>query len=777
MIRLLTRLLAVGFGLALGAIVTMATLLVFTPYDAADLERGDTDSYRLYDRHGTLLRESVNGGGSRARWTQLRDISGDVVAATIAVEDARFRAHPGVDVQAIVRAALQNLTARRVVSGASTITMQLSRLVRPHPKSLRHKVAEAFDALRIESVLSKDAILEQYLNRAPYGAGTIGIEAAAHRYFGTPSTHLSLAQAALLSGLPKAPTALNPTVNLPGAIVRQRTVLRRMLETGVIDRAQYERARSEAIHLSVPAAPAAMHFTDWVLGRAPSRGDVHTTVDSGLQTEVEGLLRQHVQRASAKGGTNAAVVVLDNQACEVRAMVGSAGYWTAPSGAVNGAVARRQPGSTLKPFAYALAFERGDTPATPVADIPTTYADANGRVFAPQNFSRRFSGPVLMGEALARSLNVPAVRVVNRYGARRLLERLQSVGFDSLDRPATHYGLGLVLGNGEVTLLELATGYAALARGGRTCAAHGIQGREAAPRQAFTEEVAFLIGDVLSDERLRIAAFGPSNALMLPFPIAAKTGTSSNWRDTWAIGYTDRFTVAVWTGDFSGRSTNRLAGVSGAGPLFAAVARRMVERDATAPRPTPPSPPSEVEAVSVCARSGLRPSATCPHRRTVHAPRDHLPAEICTWHDPIAIDRRNGLRASDRCPQDHVEHRVVEQLPAEYAHWQATAAETPLAFSPHCPARGLVTDAVVVTNPRPGEVFIVEPGYTRRTQTLAFAAEVSPATAAVTWWLDGEKIDVADWPYEAAWKLKRGHHRVVAVAAGRRSEAVRFEVR
>ena len=766
-------------GAAVGVTAGGLALLASSAYSVADLERGGPDSHRILDRHGAKLREVVNGRGARARWTPLADISPEVAAATIAVEDARFFEHHGVDLTAVVRAAAQNLVARRVVSGASTITMQLSRLVKPHPKSMKHKVLEAFDALRIESFLGKPAILEQYLNRAPYGGGTIGVEAASHRYFGKPSSHLSLAEAAMIAGLPKAPGRLDPTRNLAGALARQRTVLRRLLETGAIEANAHDRAVAEGIALTPAAAPAAMHFTDWVLSQRPRPGEVRTTLDGGLQGDLEGIVEQHVARVAGGGATNAAVVVLDNSDCGVLGMVGSADYWASDDGAVNGALARRQPGSTLKPFAYALAFERGATPASVVADVPTQYPDASGRVFAPQNFSKRFSGPVLMGEALARSLNVPAVRVANLYGAKALLDRLHDVGFASLDQGAGHYGLGLVLGNGEVTLLELATGYASLARGGRTCTASGVVGGGADGKQAFSEDVAFLITDILSDERLRVAAFGPSNALMLPFAVAAKTGTSSNWRDNWAVGYTDRYTVAVWSGDFGGRSMNHLAGVTGAGPLFADVMRHVVASDPNAAPPAVSQPPRSVVSLAVCARSGRLPTAHCRHRRTVRVQAAHAPTEPCPWHAEVAIDRRHGLMASARCPKRYVVREVFEILPAVYAPWLAAHDGSPPlpGWSPDCPPDGPAAEALVVTHPSDGQVFIIEPGYDRHTQTLPLNAQVEPAVQAVTWWLDGRRLGSAGWPYASSWALQRGRHQLIATAGTLRSDPIRFQVR
>jgi len=748
----------------------------FGSYPVGDLAR-DRGSTRMFDARGRLLREAVGGGGVRSEWTPLDHISPLVVQATLAAEDARFHDHAGVDWRSAVRAGGQAVRHLGIVSGASTLTMQVVRLIHPHRRGVLGKLGEMVDALRLERAAAKATILEQYVNRSPYGADTIGVEAASRRYFGKPSLHLSLAEATVIAGLPQAPTRLDPLAHPAAAKRRQRVVLARMAAAGMISASDEQRALAEELRFAAaPPAPRAMHFTDWVLGQRPDTAQVDTTLDGDLQADVEHMVTAHVAAHSLAGMTDAAVVVLDNERCAVLAMVGSPDYRDPRGGAVNGALARRQPGSTLKPFTYALAFERGATPASVVADVETRYGSADGYLFAPQNYTQTFLGPVLMGEALARSLNIPALRVLAGLGPEALLERLHAAGFTSLDQPAAHYGLGLTLGDGEVTLLELAQGYAMFARGGVTCSASPFPRATAAGAHVFTPAVSWMISDILSDESIRAAAFGVGNALMLGYPVAVKTGTSSNWRDSWAIGYTPRFTVAVWAGDFAGRPMNHLAGAAGAGPLFRQVMNRLV---AQAP-PGPAAAPDALVEVSVCALSGKRPTSRCPHTRAVHVPRDRTPTEACDWHRELAIDTRNGLLVGEHCPARFVEHRSFEVLPASYARWLASVPErggAPTAYSPLCPASGIVPDAVVITYPRPHEVFVLEPGYDARTQSLALTAEIDPPGAPAIWRVDGERVDGGGRaPYEASWALRPGKHRVEVAAGGRTSEPVEFEV-
>ncbi len=754
--------------------------LLILPYPEGQLHARFSESRRILDRQGRLLRESANQEGARARWTSLDGISELVISATIAVEDEHFWEHRGIDLPAVTRAVLQNLDSGRVVSGASTITMQLARLKAGHPRSVAGKLLQAFDALRLERALDKREILEQYLNRASYGAGTIGVEAASRRIFGKPTRHLSLAEAAMLSGLPQAPTLLNPLRSPEAASRRQHTVLTRLLATGAITQDDHDRALREPLQfIPQPPALSAMHFTDWMLAEGLPPGEVGTTIDLDLQQQIERLVAEHVRSMAAGGLTNAAVVVLDNRDCSLLAMVGSADYWAGTDGAVNGAIARRQPGSALKPFTYALAFSKGLSPASVAADIKTEYMGANGTFYSPQNYSDQFSGPVLLAEALGRSLNVPAIRLANTVGIDQLLAHLRAAGFASLDQEAGHYGLGLTLGNGEVTLLELAGAYAMLANSGRARPLRTLVDEPPAEsRQVFSAEVSFLITDILSDEALRIRAFGAATPLLLPFAIAVKTGTSNNWRDSWAIGYTERHTVAIWTGDFGGGSMDQLSGSLGAGPLFHRVARLVVERGSVQTLPEPIAAPDGVEQVLVCALSGNTPTPACPHRRAVTL-LSGLPRPDCDWHQQLPIDRRNGLLASNRCPAAHVTQEMFEILPPRYAEWQSQHAthQPPTRYSPLCPAHGLTADALVITNPRRAEVYLLEPGYDRETQSLQLRGEVHPALPEVTWLVDGKPIAEVGWPYEATWQLESGSHQLQMAAGGKASDPVTFEVR
>ncbi|MCX6875522.1 MAG: penicillin-binding protein 1C [Verrucomicrobia bacterium] len=528
------------------------------------------------DRHGSALREVLVDDSRFVQPLPLRDIPQALVNATLAAEDKRFWSHHGVDVVATARAAWGLVAHRRVVSGASTITQQLVKIHEPpRRRTPWTKVTEALKALRLEQLWSKNRILETYLNRLDYGNLRIGCAAAARYYFGKAPADLSLAEGAFLAGLPQAPARMNPHVHFQSAKDRQARVLTQMLRNGFITAAEYQRASVETLRLSSPRRVfQAPHFMDLVLQQtdaaAGAAGEIRTTVDVELTRVVEQYLRERIGRLHPQQVHNGAVVVIDNRTGGVLALVGSEDYFAPGSGQVNGAWARRSPGSALKPFTYLLAFEHGANPATVVADLPTEFVTPTG-TYSPANFNHRCYGPMRYRLALANSLNISAVKVLNSIGGCEvLLRRLRDCGITTLNQPAAHYGLGLTLGNAEVRLLELTNAYACLARLGEYKPWRLVPDEvgKAPALQACDRLAAYLIADILSDSFARALAFGMNSSLRFEFPVACKTGTSTDFRDNWALGFTPEFTVGVWVGNFDGQPMERVSGITGATPIL-----------------------------------------------------------------------------------------------------------------------------------------------------------------------------------------------------------------
>jgi penicillin-binding protein 1C len=539
---------------------------------------GPRPQVELLDRHGAPLRIVRPSNEPFNRAATYAEIPQALINATVSAEDKRFWDHSGADWRATARAAWQLLRHQRVISGGSTITQQLIKNAEARPRTFITKLREALLACRLERTWSKQEIIAAYLNRIDYGNLNTGCAAAADFYFGKPLPDLSVAECALLAGLPQAPTRLNPLRNPGRALKRQQWILARMFENGYLTREELERARAEALPRATGAHRPfnAPHFVEFLLSgdadvSLPAGGKLRTTVDADLNSFAGQVVKEKLLNLRDHAAKNAAVVVIENQTGAVRALVGSEDYFSVAGGQVNGAWAPRSAGSTLKPFTYALALEAGSTPASVIADVPATFATATG-LFAPVNYDRRWSGPVRLREALANSLNMPAVITLQGLGGAAVLQkRLRECGLSTLDRAPEHYGLGLTIGNAETRLLELANAYACLGRLGEFRPFALIED-DASPkadaRRVFDPAVSFLIADILSDNAARAQAFGTESQLRFDFPAACKTGTSSNFRDNWACGYTPEFTVGVWLGNFDGTPMRGISGVTGAAPIL-----------------------------------------------------------------------------------------------------------------------------------------------------------------------------------------------------------------
>ena len=590
--------------------------LKFVPVPEA-LLRTPPVSVEFTDRSGKTLRETRVAERFR-REVKYAEIPQNVIHAMLAAEDKRFFSHSGVDWLAAGRAAASGVRAGRKTSGASTISQQLIKLSVPRPRTLRTKFIEMATALRLEQIWTKEEILAAYLNRLDFGNLNFGIAEAANHYFGKPLADLSNAEAALLAGLPWNPTRLNPHANPAAAKRRQETVLRRMHESGWLAQEDYERAVAEPLRYEkahrVFNAP---HFVDLVLqsgsernadnpvrsegsgGEVPAsfrrrlQGEVRTTLDLDLNRFIERSVTERLAGLRAENVREAAAVVLDNRTGDVLALVGSENYFAPGSGMVNGATQPRSAGSTIKPITYLLALERGDTPATIVADVPTEFPTPTGP-YRPENYHRHCQGPVRYREALACSLNIPAVKVLQSLGGAAILQkRLQAWGVTTLPKEPDEYGLGLTIGNAEVSLLELANLYATLARMGEwrlyrlvrnaDNPVRGLVPRAGLPalREPRRADLCWLIADMLSDNAARTPSFGANSALRFNFPVACKTGTSTDFRDNWTVGYTPEFTVAVWVGNFNGSPMREVSGVTGAAPIMHDVMEHLHRRFGT----------------------------------------------------------------------------------------------------------------------------------------------------------------------------------------------------
>lgn len=673
------------------------------------------------DRNGIVLGTILGSGSARVAAVPLDAISPAFLDAIVAAEDARFWHHGAVDVRALLRAAREYAIFGEARSGGSTIEMQLARLLFPIPGGFRGKLAQIWMAQRIEIASSKNQVLAAYVNRVPMGGNVYGVEAAARTYFGEPAAELDLAQATLLAAIPNDPAHAAPGLDWKSLRSRQRYVLQRMSDLGYITPASAQRAWHEtlAVHRHESGIADAPHALFFLYRNGDAQGRVRTTLDRPLQRFVQAQTQDVIDALQRYHVTDAAALVADNRTGEILAYVGSPDYFSdAALGSNDGVQALRQPGSSLKPFTYELALERGTIGSTTILpDVPAAYAIPGGKLYQPADYSGRFSGPVRVRYALANSLNVPAVRVLSDLGVQNLLDRLRALGFTHLDRPASYYGLGLTLGSGEVSLWELVQAYVAAARDGNFIPLR-LTG-QSSPAQSVVGSVASwaLVTDMLADPHARTRSFGSHSVLQMPFPAAVKTGTSSDFHDTWTVGFTRDYTVGVWVGNFDGSPMRGVSGVTGAGPLWNRIMLHLYERNA---EPPPfPAPPGYVRA-TICATTGL---AVTPATRG-------CPAAVQEW---VRASNIGGLHAPE-----------------------------PIA-------------RLKIVFPRDGAVFALNPTQNAlqvREQQLAFQA--ANANGIVRWRVDGASL-APDSNGGVFWPLHLGVWQIEA-SDGTRSDRVRIRV-
>ncbi|MCB8963278.1 MAG: transglycosylase domain-containing protein [Ardenticatenales bacterium] len=765
------------------SLVLIVSLVAFLYWLLVDLPSVDQlalhePSIQLLDRRGRLLYESTVGRAGRHQPVSLEAVPEALIWATVATEDRHFYEHPGVDLRGVLRAIWLNLRGREVVAGGSTITQQVARNLllstdERQEQTLRRKLREAVLAWRLTRTLSKDEILLLYLNQMNYGGQNYGVAAAAWSYFGKPVAELDLAEAALLAGLTQAPGLYDPLLAPDLAKARQEVVLELMVRAGYLEAALAAEAAREPLQYNPEPYPfAAPHLVEMALQEvealltngvltAEQGLVVGTTLDLDWQQSAEQIISWQLAELAADGdhrAGNAALVALEPGSGAVRALVGSADYGNeAIAGAVNMALTPRQPGSALKPFVYAASFDpdRPDpwSPGTVLPDVLTTFTTADGDPYVPVNFDRQEHGPVAIREALAASLNIPAVVALAHVGLPRFQALALDLGLSTLADPFD-YDLAIVLGGGEVTLLELTGAYGSLANGGLATTPYVIEtirdadgqllysAPAAVSQRVMDERVAWQISDILADPYARTLSFGRYSILQIDRPAAVKTGTTNDFRDNWTVGYTAELVVGVWVGNADYTPMRDLTGVSGAGPIWHHFMRAALAD-------WPPNVfrrPDGLVEVELCALSGLLPGPDCPYRRVEWL----LPEQI-----PVRHDDYYPVAAADGPVAGGV---AGLNLPMALQPW---ARQQDLLLS-DLPAGGEVGD-LRLTAPVPGSVYEISPELPLAAQQLRLAAGGVTAAGVLTFWVDGERVcELSSPPHECWWPLAAGAHRIWA---------------
>lgn len=766
------------------------TLPYLAPIHANDLVQ-DQRAVEFSDRNGLPLGTLLSRDQEHTAVVPLNRVSPHFIHAILAAEDGRYYQHGALEMRAIVRSLINSIQARQITSGASTITMQLARMIKPASRTLSAKFSEIWLSWRLAAGMSKNEILDAYINRLPMGGNIYGVEAASRIYFGMPAAELNLAQSALLAAIPNNPNYLNPYHYWEALKRRQKYVLNRMVKDRLITLRQANQAYKEEISLQsrqqgIIAAP---HFLFWLSHQLQHEHPSHiqTTIDRPLQQFVEAQVQQVVRLLAPNNVHHAAALVIDNHTGEVLSYVGSPDYFLdAQLGRNDGVQALRQPGSTLKPFVYQLALEKGVIrPNTILADVPTHYAIPGAKLYSPADYSQTFQGPVRVRVALANSLNIPAVKVLEKVGVPTFLERLHQLGFEHLTHPPDYYGLGLTLGSGEVSLLELSHAYFILANQGQikpiitqvtsplnkdiiqrvssvktypTSLKKGKIQEDINPKSSIGTAATWeLITDILNDDHARAQEFGVDSILNLPFPVAVKTGTSSNFRDTWTVGFTTDYTVGIWVGNFDGEPMRQVSGVMGAAPLWNRIMLHLHEHQ----EPSAFAPPAGLVQRPICALSGMRPTPACPSVvQEYFYPEDlgEYEHQSDTFYQVVS----QGIDG------ESAQYRL--NLPDEYNEWLAMQPRGAKLISEES---SLAPSTLKIVFPNNGDRFLLYPTQSGTTQRLEFKLATTPAQP-VEWWLNGQKL-ATNSANSMFWELHPGNW-ILQIKTGEMSDRVNFQV-
>ena len=728
----------------------MRVLPRLLPYAGADALGKMEFSRVILDSKGGELQVLPLENGLRRVYAGWNELPPELVRLVLSAEDRRFWVHPGIDPMSLSRAFLQNRRAGTTVSGASTVSMQLARIIIPRPRTLRSKLIEAWEAMQLESRLGKRGALTLYLNLLPFGQNVEGFQAAARLFFGRPLAELSPEQLMILTVMPRSPEEYNPFSHPDSnrqAVLRLAAARGRANNRGLGE-------RLDAAYRSVldPSRPGAWpfrapQFVEYLQTRPQWKSfdgthPVRTTIEPELQSYLEFLLSREVERAGSKRITNGAALFVRPSDMTVAAYVGSVDFADSEhSGQIDGVQIERQPGSTLKPFLYSLALEKGFTASTILPDIPTDFG--SGEVYRPSNFNNQFNGPVRLRQALASSLNVPAVYTLERVGVRSLSDLLVADGFESIASERGTLGLGLALGNAEVRLWELVQGYGLFLSGGRPVQLSMFEKEAQRPRLEADEPVvnplvAELVRDMLVRYPDRTLTFGRGGNTRLPFEGAMKTGTSSQFNNIWAVGFTPDLLGGVWMGNFSG---DTVIGAPGSGIPAGVVAQILEEYSS---HPAFPEMTGLVKK-RICTLSGELATDACPHTMEEWFLPGTEP-DTCDWHT--------------RGPEG-----VEVRYPQQYQSWLAD-------YRYRAPSGYLGSPARILA-PLDGARFYWEAGLPAGSQGIHVRA-VGNGFGSLR--VDGALVAEGSFPLEGDWPLSLGVHRLVLTAEDG-SDEVSFSVR
>lgn len=696
----------------------------------------------------------------------LKAVDPAYLSALLRFEDKRYYVHPGVDPIAVLRSIRVNLAAGQVVTGASTITMQLVRILEPRPRTLLSKSVEALRAVQLELRLPKDEILAAYLTFLPFGKNVEGLEAASFAYFGHSARDLAPEEIATLLAVPQSPTRRYPSEENAAALREARDEIAAWLaERGVFGGEVLAQVRAVSVPRELRPLPRDAPHAAWWLRSLRPGPEIGTTLDRGVQHLVDRRLAAARAELEPLGIHNGAVVVVDHETAEVLALAGSFDFWDEEHGGqIAGFAAARSPGSALKPFIYALALDRGLVlPEHLLVDVPTSYGP-----YAPSNYDGEFAGLVRAEDALSESLNVPFVRLLGQVGVERFAATLRRLGATSLRDDPGFYGLSAAIGAMEVTPLELAGFYTALAEDGGFRELRVLPGKTPPAVEVLSPGATYLTRRALL-RRDRPDFPARRRFSGAPARVHWKTGTSYGHRDAWAAGSGPRHTAVVWLGNFDMAPSVDLVGADAAGPILFDLLEALADRSGP---PAVTTRPHDLKRIMVCAYSGFLPTAACPERREAWALRQRVPTRKCPYHLQADVDLETGLRLNPSCRGGRrYETRSFVVWPADVRRYLVAhhrVLTPPPSLLPGCEASegGL---APRIVSPPPDQILVLLPGLAASDQEVPLRAEAD-VPGRLSWFVDGEFLGTVEGDEELWWTPRPGHHQFLVMdEAGRAS--------
>ncbi len=739
------------------AAIVFLSLLLFYFVVPLNLDRFRDYSTMVLDNDDQILRVFLN---DQEQWC-LPPINDNVIptkleTTVLTYEDRSFFYHLGINPWSLLRAFYLNIKYGKVISGGSTITMQVVRMAAQNPRTIPYKLLEIFQALKLEIKFSKSQILKMYLNHAPYGRNIIGIRAAALKYFGREPENLTWSEAATLAVLPNAPGLISPGKQQQKLISKRNRLLETLLQRGIIDEATCNLSKLESVPDIVYMLPMlAPHLSRQAAQEANST-IIHTTLNKQIQRDTESILTQQAEYLQSIGINNICALICKTKTGEIAAYCGSQDFWDIDrNGQVDGVQAARSPGSTLKPFLYALSMDDGILlPETRLNDVPTYFG-----AFSPENVGKNYDGLVTAHEALVRSLNVPAVRLLYTYGLVEFYESLKAAGISTLFRRSNEYGLTLIIGGAEANLFDLAGLYRGLGNGGRFSKLYWNKTEKFKNEiQIISPGASYLTLDIMQDV-IRPGSEYYWHQYEDQWPLAWKTGTSFGNRDAWAIGINPEWTIGVWVGNFTGEGNPALSGAATAGPILFDIFNSL-------PKDTAKnwfSPPLQQTRVSICKDSGYLATENCPDKLDVWAPLNMKPLKFCPYHKKRFLNDAETFTVCSHCWEEENYHEMctLEYPPivAKYLRKRGQIVPKILPHNLQCD-RIRQDKTIEIIYPTKGSVIYIPKDMGGIKQKLTIKIANRNRQSRIFWYLDSIYLGTSDDEDDMSLDITKGHHKL-----------------